>query len=59
MWLAIELTVHVCAISFTLGFCHWCRVNGSTSREPLPCTHPSTPSTRLYHPQVPFFKSSV
>jgi len=38
---------------------HWWRVNGSTARGTLPCTHPSTPSTRLGRPQVPFFKSSV
>jgi len=35
---------------------HWWRVNASHAREPSPCTHPLTPSTRLGKPQVPFFK---
>ena len=26
---------------------HWWRANGSATREPLPCTHPSTPRTNL------------
>ena len=38
---------------------HWWRVNGSTASQPFPCTHQSTPSTRLDWPQEPFFKSSV
>jgi len=29
------------------------RVNGSAAREPLPCTHPSTPNTRLDTLQEP------
>jgi len=38
---------------------HWWRVSGSTARELFPCTHQSTPSTRVDTPQVPFIKSSV
>ena len=36
---------------------HWWRADSSSTRELFPCTHPSTPSTRLGRPLVPFFKS--
>jgi len=36
---------------------HWWRVSGSTARELLRRTHPSTSRTKLDNPQIPFFKS--
>jgi len=29
---------------------HWWRASGSTAREPIPCTHPSSPSTDSKYP---------
>jgi len=42
---------------FSQWIMHWWRVHGRIEREQFPCTHPSTPSTRLDRPHVPFIKS--